>query len=213
MSRKILNGWKEISRHIGRSVRTVQRWEPQLGMPVYRPALKDRGAVVAFSDDLDLWISRASPAREEDAVLNNEIVLQILKGMTSLANDISRLGSQMQLWPEPLPQPIELYHARTASRTVASAAFVANRGTSLVPAFRPWKPVLNSDSIVFGADVRGLIGDRGSAPGLHNSIVASCAILSTAPRGKDQVQEVTDAIFLVRDTRQAVTRRVKPDEG
>ena len=71
MSRQILNGWKEISSYINRSVRTVQRWEARLGLPVYRPALKDRSAVMAFSDEVDRWISRASPDMgEEDAVLN-----------------------------------------------------------------------------------------------------------------------------------------------
>jgi hypothetical protein len=169
MSREILNGWKEISRHIGRSARTAQRWEARLGMPIYRPALKDRSAVVAFSDELDLWIARASPA--QDVLLNNEIVLQVLKGMSSLVNDISRLGSQMQLWPEPLPPPIEFCHARNASSTGASAASVVNRGAGLMMAFRPWKPVLNSDCMVFGADVPDFTDEGGGAPGLHNSTV------------------------------------------
>lgn len=69
MSRQILNGWKEISRHIDRSVRTVQRWEIQLGLPVYRPALRDRSAVMAFSDELEGWIRHsevAAPHIEED---------------------------------------------------------------------------------------------------------------------------------------------------
>src|SRR6202161_4010685 len=61
MSRQILNGWKEISNHIERGVRTAQRWESLLGMPVHRPALKDRSAVVAFSDELEGWLSRTSP--------------------------------------------------------------------------------------------------------------------------------------------------------
>jgi hypothetical protein len=44
MSRQILNGWKEISGYIRRGVRTAQRWEAGQGMPVHRPALKDRSA-------------------------------------------------------------------------------------------------------------------------------------------------------------------------
>jgi hypothetical protein len=56
MGHHILNGWKEISSHIERGVRTAQRWELQFGMPVHRPASKRRTAVVAFADELDMWL-------------------------------------------------------------------------------------------------------------------------------------------------------------
>ncbi len=51
----ILNGWKEIAQHMGRGVRTVQRWE-HFGLPVQRPQVKAGRAVVAFSDELEMWI-------------------------------------------------------------------------------------------------------------------------------------------------------------
>jgi hypothetical protein len=128
---------------------------PGAGLPVYRPALKDRSAILAFYDELELWISRPLPAREEDAVLKSEIVLQVLKDMSSLVGNISGLASQMRLWPEPLPHPIEFYHPRTAARTGARAASVADRGMGLLLAFRPSKAMFHSDSMVFEADVRG----------------------------------------------------------
>lgn len=56
MEDHILNGWKEISSHLSRGVRTAQRWERQFGMPVHRPASKQRTAVVAFSNELDIWL-------------------------------------------------------------------------------------------------------------------------------------------------------------
>ncbi len=52
----ILNSWKEISSYLGRGVRTVQRWEVFFGMPVHRPAGKERSAVVAFAAELDAWL-------------------------------------------------------------------------------------------------------------------------------------------------------------
>jgi hypothetical protein len=58
MEGRILNGWKEISAHLARNVRTAQRWELQLGMPVHRPASKRRTAVVAFPDELDVWLTK-----------------------------------------------------------------------------------------------------------------------------------------------------------
>src|ERR1700736_5343272 len=54
--RRILNSWKEIAGYLGRGVRTVQRWEAQLGLPVHRPAGKDHSAVLAFSSELDEWL-------------------------------------------------------------------------------------------------------------------------------------------------------------
>jgi hypothetical protein len=124
------------------------------GAFIYQSALKDRSTVLAFYDELERWISRPSRAREEHAVLNSEIVLQVLKDMSSLIGNISGLASQMELWPEPLPQPIEFYHPRSASRTAASAASVAKLGTGLVLAFRPRKAAQHSDSVVFEAEVR-----------------------------------------------------------
>jgi hypothetical protein len=33
----VLSSWKEIARHFGKGVRTVQRWERELGLPIHRP--------------------------------------------------------------------------------------------------------------------------------------------------------------------------------
>jgi hypothetical protein len=59
----ILSGWKEIANYLGQAVRTVQRYEYELGLPVHRPAGKLRGAVMAATSDLDAWVA-ASPARD-----------------------------------------------------------------------------------------------------------------------------------------------------
>ncbi len=61
--RRILNSWKEIANYLGRGVRTVQRWEAQLGLPVHRPAGKDHSAVLAFSSELDDWLN-SRPVRQ-----------------------------------------------------------------------------------------------------------------------------------------------------
>ncbi len=58
----ILNSWKEIAAYLGRGVRTVQRWEADLGLPVHRPKGKDRSAVLGFSEELDAWL-RHTPVR------------------------------------------------------------------------------------------------------------------------------------------------------
>ena len=58
----LLNGWKEIASYLGRGLRTAQRWEQQLQMPVRRPHGKDKSAVVALRTELDEWLAR-SPLR------------------------------------------------------------------------------------------------------------------------------------------------------
>ncbi|HEY3767435.1 MAG TPA: hypothetical protein VGN44_02075 [Candidatus Angelobacter sp.] len=56
---KYLNSWKEIAQYFGRGVRTVQRWEAMLGLPVRRPHGKSRSAVIAITGELDEWLTRA----------------------------------------------------------------------------------------------------------------------------------------------------------
>jgi hypothetical protein len=56
MGANILNSWKEISQYLGRGVRTAQRWERDLGLPVHRPRGRNRSAVIALVDEVDAWL-------------------------------------------------------------------------------------------------------------------------------------------------------------
>jgi len=60
---QVLNSWKEIARYLERGVRTVQRWETDLGLPVRRPRGKKRSAVIAMRCDLDDWLSSCPSMR------------------------------------------------------------------------------------------------------------------------------------------------------
>jgi hypothetical protein len=60
---KFLAGWKDVANYLGKGVRTVQRYEREMGLPVRRPAGKPRAAVVATKAELDAWIA-ASPFRD-----------------------------------------------------------------------------------------------------------------------------------------------------
>ena len=55
----VLNSWKEIASYLGRGVRTVQRYERDLKLPVRRPRGTPRSAVVALPEDLDAWLRNA----------------------------------------------------------------------------------------------------------------------------------------------------------
>jgi hypothetical protein len=61
-SNPTLNSWKEIARYMGRAVRTVQRWERELKLPVHRPRRKIHSPVCAFPQELDAWLRSADPA-------------------------------------------------------------------------------------------------------------------------------------------------------
>jgi TolB-like protein/Tfp pilus assembly protein PilF len=60
-----LDSWKEIAVHLGRDVRTVQRWERREGLPVHRQLHDKLGSVYAFQDELDAWRAARSRRLEE----------------------------------------------------------------------------------------------------------------------------------------------------
>jgi hypothetical protein len=56
---KPLEGWKDIAGYLGRSVRTVQRWEREKGLPVQRHEVL---GVIAYRSELDAWSKRVKEA-------------------------------------------------------------------------------------------------------------------------------------------------------
>lgn len=64
----VLGSWKEIAAYLGKGVRTVQRWERGLGLPVRRPVAHNRRIVVAVPAEIDAWIhgqmSRTAMAKD-----------------------------------------------------------------------------------------------------------------------------------------------------
>lgn len=57
-----LNSWKEIGAFLGRTTRTVQRWEKTDGLPLRRGGPGHRGAVVASKRELAEWWARREAA-------------------------------------------------------------------------------------------------------------------------------------------------------
>jgi hypothetical protein len=58
-----LVGWKEIANYLGKGVRSVQRYERELAMPIHRPAGKRAAAVFASKAELDRWL-KDGPIRQ-----------------------------------------------------------------------------------------------------------------------------------------------------
>jgi hypothetical protein len=52
---RTLNSWKEIAQYLDKGIRTVQRWEQLMGLPVRRPGGRTKGVVFALPEELDAW--------------------------------------------------------------------------------------------------------------------------------------------------------------
>jgi len=85
---RVLNSWKEIAAHLGRGVRTVQRWEQGLGLPIHRPRGRNRSAVLAFPEELDQWL-RQTPVRAE--AIRNDGNGEFSPSETSLTDETTPL--------------------------------------------------------------------------------------------------------------------------
>jgi transcriptional regulator with XRE-family HTH domain len=78
-----LSSWKEIARYIGKSVRTVQRWEADLALPVRRPNPKAHNKVIALKAELDSWLLKRMSPRV--AILTPRYGDQVLKTQELIA--------------------------------------------------------------------------------------------------------------------------------
>ena len=70
-----LVGWKAIAAHLGVSVRTAQRYERTLSLPVTRVTHAGRGEEVqALSEAIDTWLARTAMRREAEGGDGGETV-------------------------------------------------------------------------------------------------------------------------------------------
>src|SRR5437762_11645822 len=51
-----VDSWKAIAEYLGRNVRTATRWADERGLPVHRVPGGKRGAVFAFTAEVDAWL-------------------------------------------------------------------------------------------------------------------------------------------------------------
>jgi hypothetical protein len=128
---EILSGWKDIARHLGKGVRSVQRYERELGLPIRRPSGKIRGSVIATKAELDAWVL-ASPIREvfqlpQSLVDNATPLAEFRRHVTELRqlrNEAMELrasiGQSLQMLEKNLNIALQL-HRRSHERTPVDA--------------------------------------------------------------------------------------------
>jgi hypothetical protein len=106
---EILNGWKEISRYLKTSVRSVQKYERLAGLPVRRPTGRSRGAVLATKTELDAWVN-ASVLKKEFSLrprLENSVAFESLKKGLAAQH---QLRQEMMRSRDELNSAVELLH-------------------------------------------------------------------------------------------------------
>jgi hypothetical protein len=91
---EILSGWKDIANYLGKGVRTVQRYERELGLPVRRPSGKMKGSVIATQAELSSWVAACRPA-EHPHPLTAASVLPACDALRNRIAEMERLGEQM----------------------------------------------------------------------------------------------------------------------
>jgi hypothetical protein len=69
--KNILNTWKEIANYLDVEVKTAQRWEKELCMPVHRSKISPKSRVFAYKDELDAWNPKN---RRSGTILKSESV-------------------------------------------------------------------------------------------------------------------------------------------
>jgi len=98
----VLTSWKEIAAHLGKGVRTVQRWERELGLPVRRPKPKHKQIVLAFPDELNAWLrgqSTRQPSRSnsrEEFRRMQELVTQVREQTRMLHDQTAEIVDRLQ---------------------------------------------------------------------------------------------------------------------
>jgi len=61
-----LESWGEIAAYLRREIRTVQRWERNLGLPVHRLPVGKQASVFAYPSELDNWFRERESRLKED---------------------------------------------------------------------------------------------------------------------------------------------------
>ncbi len=104
MNGKILDGWKEIAEYVGKSVRTVQRWEKEEGFPVRR--VMSKKSVFAYVDEIDNWLKE----RSKRSFKNKKTVEDIQSEFSefTVQNDIPENENNLENQTQSLKRSISL---------------------------------------------------------------------------------------------------------
>jgi uncharacterized protein YhaN len=116
---QVLSGWKDIANYLGKGVRTVQRYERELNLPVRRPSRKSKGSVITTRSELDAWVAgcqlshRPQHADTTSVLVACSSLKQRLAEMDQLATRMKKLRSEVRTSSEMLRETIRRIHEGT----------------------------------------------------------------------------------------------------
>ena len=127
----ILSGWKDIANHLGKGVRTVQRYEVDLGLPIRRPAGGVRGSVIATTMELDAWVNvsplRGSFALRREPSENSATLADFRKVLAEhhrLREEMARFRAEMHIAVELLRNNLGLIQARNGDQPTSRSGII-----------------------------------------------------------------------------------------
>ncbi|MCU1287256.1 MAG: hypothetical protein JWO13_3606 [Acidobacteriales bacterium] len=92
--KEFLNSWKEVAQFVGRSERTIQRWEREWGFPVHRPAGRLRSSVIALPAEIQHWIEKTPLVHSLPSLASSVTLLCIDENVESLESRKSFFENQ-----------------------------------------------------------------------------------------------------------------------
>jgi hypothetical protein len=88
---RIFSSWKEIAAFLGRGVRTVQRWETTLGLPIRRPNGYGSNVIVASESELREWLRQTGERPTHRSGTEVAMIQKIAERLDSLEQENRRL--------------------------------------------------------------------------------------------------------------------------
>jgi hypothetical protein len=92
----VLSDWRLIARYLGKSVRTVQRWERELGLPVRRTHGSPKSAVIAVPAEIDAWLQALKLHAGGAGSSKSERMMLLLQSVRDLRAENQILRRQLE---------------------------------------------------------------------------------------------------------------------
>src|SRR6185312_11023879 len=98
--RSRLDSWKQIASYLGRSEKTVRRWEETEGLPVHRLNHEKRSSVYAYTSELEEWRETRKPAVEGEPGAADDAVERKTEALRRLDSNskTSQAGKGRHSW-------------------------------------------------------------------------------------------------------------------
>jgi hypothetical protein len=97
---RVLTSWKDVAFYMGKSVRTVQRWE-RFGLPILRPLdIGHKSSIIAYTEELNGWAlthySHFATEAEPDNRLSEHEVLALPPRVQAYIRELEERISELR---------------------------------------------------------------------------------------------------------------------